>query len=222
MSQYETLMARDGHTFNTYIAKPAGHARGAVVVLQEIFGLTPYICRRADHYAQLGYLAVAPALFDRIRRGLVLGYSPADFQQGAGYRGQISTAQALLDIAAAAAVCRHAGTVTVVGYCWGGRLAWAAASELPLQAAVCFYGSRIPEELPKIPRCPTLLHFGERDASIPPGDVERIHGAFPAGVFHRYAAGHGFDNEDRAQHYDAAASALARERTDAFLTQHMG
>ncbi len=169
MSQYETLMARDGHTFNTYIAKPAGHARGAVVVLQEIFGLTPYICRRADHYAQLGYLAVAPALFDRIRRGLVLGYSPADFQQGAGYRGQISTAQALLDIAAAAAVCRHAGTVTVVGYCWGGRLAWAAASELPLQAAVCFYGSRIHEELPKIPRCPTLLHFGERDASIPPG-----------------------------------------------------
>jgi carboxymethylenebutenolidase len=222
VSQYETLMARDGHTFSTYIAKPAAKARGGVVVVQEIFGLSPHICRVTDSYAQLGYLAVAPALFDRVGRGLVLGQSPAEIQQGVGYRRQIPTAKAVLDIAAAAAVCRHAGKVAVIGFCWGGRLAWAAAAEVPLGAAVCYYGGGIPEELPKIPQCPTLLHFGERDTSIPPSDVERIKEAYPAGVYYWYAAGHGFNNDDRPEHFDAAASALARERTVAFLTQHIG
>lgn len=222
MSQYETLMARDGHTFHTYIAKPEGKARGAVVVVQEIFGLTPHICRVSDSYAQQGYLAVAPALFDRVGRGLVLGYTAPEVQQGLGYRQQIPTDKALLDIAAAAAICRHSGKVAVIGYCWGGRLAWAAASEVALEAAVSYYGGGIPQELPRIPRCPMLLHFGEHDASIPLSDVERIREAFPAGIYHTYAAGHGFANDERPQHYDAAATALARERTTAFLAQHLG
>jgi carboxymethylenebutenolidase len=222
VSQYETLMARDGHTFNTYIAKPNGTARGAVVVVQEIFGLSPHICHQADGYAQQGYLAVAPALFDRVARSVVLGYSQPEVDQGLGYRKQVPTAKAVLDIAAAAAICRHAGKVAVIGFCWGGRLAWAAASEMPLGAAVCYYGGGIPEELPKTPRCPTMLHFGERDRSIPLSDVERIREAFPQGIYHLYAAGHAFNNDDRPQNYDAAASALARERTAAFLAQHIG
>jgi carboxymethylenebutenolidase len=222
MSQYETLMARDGHTFNTYIAKPSGKARGGVVVVQEIFGLSPHICRLADGYAQDGYLAVAPALFDRVARNLVLGYSPPEVELGMGYRKQIPTAKAILDIAAAAAICRHAGKVAVIGFCWGGRLAWAAASELPLGAAVCYYGGGIVEELPKTPKCPTMLHFGERDRSIPLSDVERIREAFPEGLYHLYAAGHAFGNDDRPQNYDAEATALARERTAAFLAQHIG
>jgi carboxymethylenebutenolidase len=222
VSQYETLMARDGHTFNTYIAKPSAKARGGVVVVQEIFGLSPHICRVADSYAQAGYLAVAPALFDRVARGIVLGYSAPEIEQGMGYRKQIPTDKAVLDIAAATAICRHAGKVAVIGFCWGGRLAWAAASELPLGAAVCYYGGGIPEELPKVPRCPTLLHFGEHDRSIALSEVERIRAAYPGGSYHLYDAGHGFGNDERPQNYNAEATALAHERTLAFLAQHIG
>jgi len=222
VSQYETLMARDGHTFTTYFAKPPGKPRGTVVVLQEIFGLAPHILRVTDAYAQDGYLALAPALFDRVARGIVLGYSPAEVEQGMGYRKQIATAQAVQDIAATAAVGRHAGKVAVVGFCWGGRLAWAAAAELTLGAAVVYYGGGILDELPKVPRCPTMLHFGKRDRSIPLEDVERLDAAFPAGLFHLYEAGHAFNNDDRPQNYDATASMLARERTAAFLALHIG
>ena len=222
MSQYETLMARDGHTFSTYIAKPAGKPRGGVVVLQEIFGLAPQIVRVADSYAAQGYLTVAPGLFDRVARGIVLGYSPPEVEQGMGYRKQITPAQAVLDIGAAAAICRHAGKVAVIGFCWGGRLAWSAAAEVTFGAAVVYYGGGIPDELPKTPKCPTMLHFGERDRSIPLSDVERIRAAFPSGHFHLYPAGHAFSNHDRPQNYDAAASMLARERTAAFLTLHIG
>jgi carboxymethylenebutenolidase len=222
VSQYEPLMARDGHTFSTYIAKPPGKARGGVVIVQEIFGLAPHICRTTDGYAQQGYLAVAPALFDRVARGLVLGYSAAEVQQGLGYRQQIPTEKAVMDIAAAAAICRHVGRVAVIGFCWGGRLAWAAACELPLAAAVCYYGGGIVQELPRTPQCPTQLHFGAQDRSIPLSDVERIRAAYPQGEFHTYAAGHAFSNDDRPQNYDEPASTLAHQRTLAFLTQHVG
>jgi len=222
MSQTETLMARDGHEFSTYIAKPAARARGAVVIVQEIFGLSPWVVRTADSYAAEGYLTVAPALFDRIRRKLVLGYSPPEMQQAMGYRKQIDTAKAVLDIAAAAAFARHVGKVAVVGFCWGGTLAWAAASELPLGAAVCYYGSGIANLLPKVPSCPTMLHFGEQDQSIPQSQIEQLRAAYPQGIYHVYPAGHAFANDDRPDHYDAAATALARSRTNAFLAQHIG
>jgi carboxymethylenebutenolidase len=213
VSQREKLMARDGHTFGTYIAKPAGKPRGGVVIVQEIFGLTPHICRVADDWAQQGYLTIAPALFDRVARDIVLGYSPPEVEKGRGYRQQISTGQAVLDIAAAAAFCRHAGKVAVIGFCWGGRLAWAAAAEVPLGAAVCYYGGGIPEE---------LLHFGENDHSIPLSDIERLRQAYPAGDYRLYPAGHAFSNDDRPQNYDAASAALARERTSAFLAANIG
>lgn len=222
MSRYETLMARDGHEFTTYIAKPPARARGAVVIVQEIFGLSPWVLRVADSYAAEGYLTVAPALFDRIRRNLVLGYSPPEMQQAMGYRKQIDTSKAVLDIAAAAAMARHVGRVAVIGFCWGGLLAWAAASELPLGAAVCYYGAGIPNLLPKVPACPTMLHSGEHDKSIPMSDVDRLRDAYPQGVYHLYPAGHAFANDDRPDHYDAEATALARSRTDAFLAQHIG
>jgi carboxymethylenebutenolidase len=216
------LMARDGHEFTTYIAKPAGKARAAVVMVQEIFGLSPWIVRTADSYAADGYLCVAPALFDRVRRNLVLGYSPPELEQAMGYRKQVDTAMAVLDIGAAVAITRHAGKVAVIGFCWGGTLAWAAASELPLGAAVCYYGAGIPGLLPKVPTCPTMLHSGDQDRSIPASDVDRIRSAFPQAVYHLYAAGHAFANDDRPDHYNAEAAALARTRTNAFLAQHIG
>ena len=222
MSQSEPLMARDGHKFNAYIAKPASKARGAVVIVQEIFGLTPWVRRTADSFAADGYLCVAPALFDRIRRNLVLGYSPPEMEQAMGYRKQIDTAKAVLDIAASAAMARHAGKVAVIGFCWGGMLTWAAASELTLGAAVSYYGAGIPKLLPKVPNCPTMLHSGEQDKSIPPGDIDQIRTAFPQAVYHLYPAGHAFANDDRPDHYNAEATALARSRTSAFLAQHVG
>jgi carboxymethylenebutenolidase len=224
MSQTETLMARDGHVFSAYVARPPAHARGAVVIAQEIFGLTPHIRRMADSYAADGYLAVAPALFDRIHRDLVLGHSPAEVEQARGYRMQIDDAKAVLDLTAAAAMAHHSGKVAVIGYCWGGLLAWLAASaaETPFAAAVSYYGARIGEHLAHTPCCPAMLHFGDHDTSIPAAEIERIRSAYPQGVYYLYPAGHGFNNEDRPGNYDAAAAALARSRTNAFLAQHIG
>ncbi len=222
MSHFETLMARDGHTFQVYFASPAGQVRGAIVVIQEIFGLTEHIRGIADSYAAEGYLAIAPALFDRLRRGLVLGDSPEEVERARGYRQQIPAEKSTLDIAACVAVVRHSGKVAALGYCWGGTLAWLAAAQIPLGAAICYYGAGIPDHLDHTPTCPTLLHFGERDASIPQAAVESIRAAFPQGLYYLYAAGHGFNNDTRPQHYDAAAAALARERTQAFLAQHIG
>ncbi len=222
MSQFETLMARDGHTFQVYIAPPPARARGAVIVVQEIFGLTANIRAAADRFAAEGYLAMAPALFDRIRRGLVLGYSAPELQQARGYRAQVSTARATLDIGAAAAVAAHAGKVAVVGYCWGARLAWAAAAQRSFAAAVCYYGPGIVDELPQVPSCPTLLHFGDQDRSIPPSVIEQLRAAYPQGTYELYAADHGFGNSDRVAVYNAAAAELALARTQAFLAQHLG
>lgn len=215
-------MARDGHTFSAYLVNPSGKARGAIIILQEIFGLTNHIRSIADSYAGDGYLTIAPALFDRISRDIVLGYSAAEIEQGRGYRLQIPLAKALLDIAACAAVVRHAGRVAAIGFCWGGALAWAAASNVPLAAAVCYYGAKMLEQSPKTPFCPTLLHFGEKDPSIPLSEVEALRAAFPAGEYQLYPAGHAFANAERPDCYDAPSASLARTRTGAFLTQRIG
>ncbi len=222
MSQLETFMARDGHTLQVYIAAPATRPRGAVLVVQEVFGLTGNIRAAADRFADDGYLAMAPALFDRIRRGLVLGYSAPEIEQARGYRAQIETAKAVLDISAAAAVARHAGKVALVGYCWGARLAWVAAGQSGFAAAVCYYGPGIVDELPQVPLCPTLLHFGTQDRSIPPAAIEQLRAAYPQGIYELYDADHGFGNSQRAPVYNAAAAELALARTRAFLAQHVG
>lgn len=222
MSNFETFMARDGHAFQAYLSRPAGAVRGAVIVLQEIFGLSPHILAMADGFAADGYLAIAPALFDRVHRGLVLDSTPEDVQRGLGYRQQVESDKALLDIAACVAVARHSGKVAAVGYCWGGTLAWLAAAQLSINAAVCYYGSGIADHLDRLPACPTQFHFGEADRSIPPQAIDRIRAAYPEGEYHLYAAGHGFNNDGRPDHYDAAAAALAHERAREFLARHLG
>jgi carboxymethylenebutenolidase len=219
---FETLMARDGHAFRAYIARPHGRIRGAVIIVQEIFGLTAHIRRVADSYASDGYLTVAPALFDRVRRDLVLGDSPQEREAALGYRKQIPTAKAVLDISAASAMARHCGKLALIGFCWGGTLAWVAAGEHPFSAAVCYYCGGIAQHLDKLPACPTLLHFGEQDASIPAATVDHIRQAFPQGIYYLYPAGHAFNNDDRPTHYNAEAASLARGRTSAFLAQYVG
>jgi len=221
MGDWQTLMARDGHTFNAYFAAPAGHARGAVVILQEIFGVNEHIRAVADQYAAAGYVAIAPALYDRIGHDITTGYSPEDVRRARGYLAQLKNEDALKDIAAAVNVVRHAGRVALIGYCLGGKLAWLGARTLPVNAAVGYYVSRIGEHLDGIPAVPMLLHFGERDANIPLADVEKARALFPQGVFHIYPADHGFNCDMRGS-YDAASARLAFERTLAFLHEHIG
>jgi carboxymethylenebutenolidase len=218
-----TLTAADGHTLSAYLARPSGTPRGALVVVQEIFGVNSHIRAVADGYAADGYLAIAPALFDRVERGVELGYSPEDIQRGFALKSASPNDLALLDIAAAVAQVAPAGKVGVVGYCWGGLLSWQAAGQVDgLSAAVAYYGGGMGDHAAVAPRCPVLGHFGDQDSHIPLDGIHALQRAHAAQVtVHVYAAGHGFNCEQRGS-YDAASATLARERSLAFLRQHLG
>ena len=223
MSQQIELVAADGHRLGAYVAAPQGAARGAVVVIQEIFGVNSHIRSVADGYAAEGYLAVAPALFDRLERGLEIGYGDADIQRGIALKGKSPNDKALLDIAAAVAHARQAGggKVGSVGYCWGGLLSWLSACSLDgLSAAVCYYGGGMPDQKQLEPRCPVLAHFGRQDHAIPLAGVEAFRAAQPGVELHLYDAGHGFNCDQRGS-YDAASAKLARERSLAFFAAHL-
>jgi carboxymethylenebutenolidase len=218
---WETLMARDGHEFHAWLAAPAGKPRGAIVVLQEIFGNNPHIRGLVDQYAAAGFVAISPSLYDRIGSRIETGYGPEDLTRARGYMLQVSREDALKDIAACINVVRHAGRVAMVGYCWGGTLAWVGARSLPVHAAIGYYVSRIGEHLDGTPKCPMLFHFGERDANIPLADVEKARALFPLGEFHIYPADHGFNCNARKS-YDQPSAELAWQRTQDFLARHVG
>jgi carboxymethylenebutenolidase len=220
MGEFTTLMARDGHEFNAWLTAPKGPARGAVLIAQEIFGVNHHIRNVAESYAAAGYVTIAPCLYDRIRRGIELGYSEREVQEGRGYRLQIPKEKTLLDLGASINVVKHAGRVAVVGYCWGGTLSYLAACELPIACAVSYYGGQIKDHLAKSPRRPVLYHFGEKDPYIPASDIEKIRAADPTGEFHLYPADHGFNCDERGS-YDPASASLALTRTHAFLTAQM-
>lgn len=212
MSETLTLKAADGHAFSAYLAKPAGKPRAGLVVVQEIFGVNSHIRAVTDGFAQDGYLAIAPALFDRVERGVELGYDPASIASGREVRGKVSWDEALKDIAAAIAHVKSAGKVGCVGYCWGGSLAWLVATRLDVSAAVGYYGGQVYDFRNETPRCPVILHFGERDHGIPLEKVEAVKKAHPEVPVHLYNAGHGFSCDHRAD-FDAASATLARTRT---------
>jgi carboxymethylenebutenolidase len=226
MGEWSQLQAADGPAFPAYVARPAGPARGAVVVLQEIFGVNAHIRAVADGYAAQGYLAVAPSTFHRVKADVNLGYSPDDMSAGIALKGQVEALPApgvLPDIQAAIDHAAQAGKVGIVGYCWGGLLTWRAACLLQgLSAAVPYYGggTTTPAEIARTPRVPVLAHFGERDHWIPLEGVQALQKAHPGIEVHVYAADHGFNCDQRGS-YDAAAAPLARERTLAFFAQHL-
>jgi carboxymethylenebutenolidase len=219
MGQFTTIMARDGHEFQAWLAAAPGRARGAVVVLQEIFGVNSHIRSVADDFAAQGYTAIAPALFDRIRRGIELKYTDADAQEGKGYVKQLDLEATLRDIAAAMAVVKNSGRCGTVGYCWGGVQSYLAACRLRPACAVVYYGN-VKSSLGQ-PRCPVLFHYGGADQSIPPADVAAIHAAHPQSPLYVYdGAGHGFNCDQRAS-YNREASTLARTRTLEFLDRYL-
>jgi carboxymethylenebutenolidase len=213
------LSAADGHVLAAHRAEPAGKPRGGIVVIQEIFGVTRHIRDVAEQYAAAGYLAVAPALFDRVEREVDVPYS--DSQKGFGYVTALNKAKVMLDIQAAADHVKQAGKVGVVGYCWGGQLAFLAAAGLSIDAAVAYYGGGIHQQLAHIPRVPMMLHFGEKDTHIPLSAVDAIKTAYPRGIYHLYPAEHGFNCTDRPS-FDAQSAKLAFDRSLEFFRQNIG
>ena len=216
MGQIRTLQAADGHHFSAWETE-RGAAPYALVVLPEIFGVNHHIRTVCERFAQAGFHAIAPALFDRAERGVELAYSTEGVQKGLALRARIPLAQTLLDVQAAARAL-NARKVGVIGYCWGGTLAWNAACRThDFVAAVSWYGGGIAAHCTETPHCPVQLHFGERDTSIPHADVGAIRAAHPEVELYVYDdAEHGFGCDERAS-YNAKAFVSAQERSIAFL-----
>lgn len=209
-----TLEAQDGFDLGAYVAEPEGPAKGAVVVIQEIFGVNQHIREVTDGYAAEGYYAIAPKIFDRIDRDIELGYEDADMGKGIELAFQkLDQAAALGDIQTAISAAGQHGKVGVVGYCFGGLMTWLAACTLQgVSAASSYYGGGVAGQMDKSPNCPTIMHFGELDAHIPMSDVEAVKAAQPDVPVYVYNADHGFNCDHRGS-YDADASATALART---------
>jgi len=217
MGEWIKLTAADGVEIAAWLAAPTSAPRGAVVVIQEIFGVNHHIRSIADRLAGEGYLAIAPAMFDRVRRDVELNYDQPGMAKGGELVGKVDREGALSDISAAVQRVAGAGKVGVVGFCWGGTMAWLAAVQTEgVAAAVGYYGGGIIGMKDLRPRVPTMLHFGEQDGHIPVAGVHEIGAAHPETPVFLYPAGHGFNCDERAS-YDAPSAALAWRRTlDAF------
>jgi carboxymethylenebutenolidase len=222
MGHWIDLAAADGARLSAWRAEPTGATRGAIVVVQEIFGVNGHIRSVCDGFAADGYVAIAPALFDRYARGVDLGYAPDDIAKGRELKAQAGIDKALVDVRAARDTVAAAGKVAVIGYCWGGYVAWmAAAREAGFACAVPYYGGGILDAKGEHPQCPVMAHFGEQDKGIPVAGVRELAAAHPEAQVFIYAADHGF-NCDRRASFDPAAAKLARERTLGFLRRHVG
>ena len=221
------LTAVDGFKSSAYVSEPSGAPKGAIVVLQEIFGVNSHIRAVADGYAAAGYLAVAPSTFDRAEADVQLGYTPDDMTQGVRLKAAIEALPApgvLQDIQAAVQYASKAGKVGIVGYCWGGLLVWRAAEKLRgLSAAVAYYGGgmTVGDEASRQPGVPTMAHFGDQDTHISVESVKALEQAHPEVEIHLYAANHGFNCDQRAS-YNAGAAATARERSLYHFGKHVG
>ena len=213
-------LAKDGHIVDLYVAKPKSEAVATVIVLQEIFGITDHIKDVCKQYAAHGYLAIAPALFDRIKKNIVLDYS--SFAEGRDYKMQLQDEQVLLDIAASVATAENDLKVAVIGFCFGGALSYLASTRLNLNCAISYYGGGIAEKyINQNPLCPIMYHFGALDPIIPSTDVAAIQSNHPEGVFHIYEdAGHGFNCSDRRDYHSESAK-IAFARSLEFLKMHI-
>ncbi len=216
------IRSQDGFALGAYAAEPDGDAKGAIVVIQEIFGVNAHIRGVVDGYAGAGYYAVAPQIFDRVERDIELGYEEADM--GAGIEiafEKLNRDLALQDIQAAIEHASVQGKVGVVGYCFGGLLTWLAACELEgVSAASSYYGGGVAAEVARSARCPVMMHFGELDAHIPMSDVDKVRAAQPDVDVFVYAADHGFNCDHRGS-YDQASAELALSRTLEHFERHL-
>ena len=225
MSETIELKATDGFVCPAYVARPVGKPKGAVVVLQEIFGVNAHIRAVADGYCAQGYLAVAPATFHRVKRGVELGYDKPDMEAGIALKAAVEALPvpgAMADIQAAIDYAAQAGKVGLVGYCWGGTLAYLSATRLQgLKCAVGYYVAHIVTHATERARVPVILHFAERDEYIPLVDIARIQQEHPAMPIHSYpGTEHGFNCDER-EFFEPKSAALARQRTLSFIAEHL-
>lgn len=211
--------AADGHRFKAYKASPAIEPKGAVIIAPEIFGVNSHIQQVADGYAGAGYLAIAPQFFDRSERDYEAGYEQTDIAAGIAIIETISFDEVMRDLAACLPVAQVAGKIAVVGYCWGGTIAWLAATrQTGISASIAYYGGGIPDYLEESPQCPTMLHFAELDKRPDLAQAQAIAQQFPDAESFFYPAGHGFNCNQRAS-YDADSSDQAFRRTHDFLAR---
>lgn len=216
------LTAADGHRLDAYRADPQGAPRGAIVVIQEIFGVNSHIRAVTDGFAADGYVAIAPAMYDRVQRGYETGYSPDEIQAGLKIMQGLDWDKTLGDVAAAVEAVKSAGKVGIVGYCWGGTVAWKAASSVDgLACAIAYYGGGIPNLIGEKPKVPVMFHWGETDQSIPLEKAKQVAEAHKDQQHFFYPAGHGFNCDQRGS-YNADASKLAKSRSLEFLRKHVG
>ena len=227
MGAFIDVKSADGFVFPAWEARPAGPVKGAVVVLQEIFGVNAHIKAVADGYAEQGYHVLAPATFHRVKAGVDLGYTQDDMGAGFALKTAVEALPApgvLQDIQACIDRLAASGKVGVVGYCWGGLLTWRTACLLKgVSAAAPYYGGGMTTEAEaaRSPQCPVLAHFGDQDHWIPMDTVEAFRQAQVGVEVQVYNANHGFNCDHRAS-YNEAAAQLARERTLAFFAKHLG
>ncbi|MET0851226.1 MAG: dienelactone hydrolase family protein [Candidatus Rokuibacteriota bacterium] len=217
-----TLTADDGFRLGAYRADPSFKVAKGLVVIQEIFGVNKHMKRVTDAFAADGYVAIAPAIFDRVERDYDTGYSQEEIDRGRATRGKCDLDQLVMDVKAAVTQLKSEGLkVGVVGYCLGGTMAWLAATRIDgIAAAVPYYGGGVAAAANEKPKCPVLLHFGETDASIPADHWETVKKAHPEIPQHIYPAGHGFNCDERGSWHEPSAK-LARQRTMEFFAQHL-
>lgn len=221
MGKHLTLTATDGHSLGAYRADPAGTPKGALVVVQEIFGVNNHIRNVCDRLAAQGYVAIAPALFDRIERDFQSGYSADEVAHARTFIGKIDWNTMLLDIQASMDNVKSVGPVGIIGFCMGGSIAFLAATRLEgLAASAAFYGGAIVKFADEKPKCPVQMHFGEQDTGIPMSDVEIVTQKRPDTEILVYPAGHGFCCDERSAYNDESAK-LAWQRTYEFFDKTM-
>lgn len=227
MGDWIKLKADDGHELGAYVATPAKEAVGAVVVVQEIFGVNKSIRKVADDYAAEGFLAIAPAIFDRYERNLELGYGEADMKKAFGLYPKLDPNVTLIDIAAAFHHAKQMDKPTgVLGFCYGGLVTWLAATrgeDYKMQPDCCvgYYPGGVGKVAAEEPVCPVMLHFGAADDHIGKDQIDAVRNAHPeVEIFLYDGVGHAFANPDRPS-YNAAAGAEAWKRSLAFLKENL-
>ncbi|MBT3660724.1 MAG: dienelactone hydrolase family protein [Rhodospirillaceae bacterium] len=222
MGQDISLTASDGFELGAYRCDPEGDTRGAVIVVQEIFGVNDHIRDVTERFAAVGYTAIAPALYDRWDKGFTSGYTPEDIAVGRDLKDKANAEldNVMADVEAARAHVAGAGKVGITGFCWGGFVTWMAACRLDVQAAVSYYGGGIIGYNDEEPKCPTICHFGREDGSIPMSDVDVIAGAHPDVSVHVYEADHGFHCDHRGS-FNPRAANVAGMRTIRLFDEHL-
>jgi len=224
MTEIVSLTAGDGHVLDAMVAAPAGAPRGGLVVIQEIFGLNDHMDRLCASFAEAGYAVCAPALFDRLGKNITFGYFGDDYQAARDERSKLTDEWILTDVAAAKDHLKPAGKVGLVGYCFGGYVAWMAGTEFAdLACSISCYGGGIVKKLDRVPRCAMQFHIGDRDYAVPLNDIQAVKDAYPDIPVYVYdGAGHGFCTDDREGFFDPRACARATGRILDFLGHHVG